>query len=127
MEDQGITKPWETREACRRRRHGAPGGETLIRRASRWPEEPKETVRVHVRTHTGLADAGSGQLERHRELLKELGGAYREVWRPDPTAGLLNIRSGRARTQLVLGRVNDRDGHTCPGVGNQQRQSVKRA
>jgi two-component system sensor histidine kinase KdpD len=104
MEDHGITKPWETRERVVVAITGAPGGETLIRRASRMARRAKgDLFGVHVRSDTGLAGPESGQLERHRELLKELGGAYREVVANDPTAGLLSFARDEHATQLVLG------------------------
>ena len=104
MEDHGITQPWETRERVVVAITGAPGGETLIRRASRMAQRAKgELFGVHVRAHTGLAGPATGQLERHRELLKELGGTYREVVASDPTAGLLTFARAEHATQLVLG------------------------
>src|SRR4030081_2554605 len=80
MEDHGITQPWETRERVVVAITGAPGGDTLVRRGSRMAQRTKsELVGVHVRTNDGLAGPSSGLLERHLELLKELGGTYREV------------------------------------------------
>jgi two-component system sensor histidine kinase KdpD len=104
MEDHGITQPWETRERVVVAITGAPGGETLIRRAARMAQRAKgELLGVHVRAHTGLAGPPPGELERHRELLKEVGGTYREVVAPDPTAGLLSFARAEHATQLVLG------------------------
>jgi two-component system, OmpR family, sensor histidine kinase KdpD len=104
MEDHGITQPWETRERVAVAITGAPGGETLIRRASRMAQRSKgELLGVHVRAHDGLAGPPTGLLERHRELLKELGGTYREVVAPDATTGLLSFARAEHATQLVLG------------------------
>jgi two-component system sensor histidine kinase KdpD len=104
MEDHGITQPWETRERVVVAITGAPGGETLIRRASRMAQRTKgELFGVHVRTDDGLAGPSSDNLGRHVELLKEVGGTYREVVAADPTAGLLNFARAEHATQLVLG------------------------
>jgi two-component system, OmpR family, sensor histidine kinase KdpD len=104
MEDHGITQPWETRERVAVALTGAPGGETLIRRAARMSQRTKgELLGVHVRAHDGLAGPPAGQLERHRELLKELGGTYREVVASDATAGLLTFARAEHATQLILG------------------------
>jgi two-component system sensor histidine kinase KdpD len=104
MEDHGITQPWETRERVVVAITGAPGGDTLVRRASRMAQRTKsELVGVHVRTNDGLAGPSSGLLERHLELLKELGGTYREVVASDPTTGLLSFARAEHATQLVLG------------------------
>jgi two-component system sensor histidine kinase KdpD len=104
MEDHGITQPWETRERVAVAITGAPGGETLIRRASRMAQRSKGALLgVHVRAHDGLTGPSSGLLERHRELLIELGGTYREVVASDPAAGLLSFARAEHATQLVLG------------------------
>jgi two-component system sensor histidine kinase KdpD len=58
---------------------------------------------VHVQAHDGLAGPSAGLLARHRELLSELGGSYREVVAPDPTSGLLSLARAEHATQLVLG------------------------
>ena len=59
---------------------------------------------VHVRSVDGLAGPPPGDLERHREVLKELGGVYREVAAPDPVSGLIGFARSEHATQLILGR-----------------------
>lgn len=104
MVDHGITRPWETRERVVVAMSGAPGGDALIRRASRMAQRAKgELLGVHIRTHDGLAGPASGQLASHRVLLGELGGRYHEVVAADPTAGLLGFARAEHATQLVLG------------------------
>ena len=104
MADHGITGQWETRERVVVAITGAPGGETLIRRASRMAQRTKgELLGVHVRSQSGLAGPPAGRLERHRQLLEELGGAYREVVASDPVAGLLGFARSEHATQLILG------------------------
>ena len=98
MEDHGITEPWETRERVVVAITGAPGGETLIRRASRMAQRTKgELLGVHVRADDGLAGPPHGRLERHRELLEELGGTYREVVGADADRRAGQLRPRRAR------------------------------
>jgi len=104
MEDHGITGAWETRERVVVAMTGAPGGEALIRRAARMATRGKgDLLGVHVRSSDGLAGPPPGELERHRELLKELGGMYREVAAPDPVTGLVTFARSEHATQLVLG------------------------
>ena len=104
MEDHGITEAWETRERVAVAITGAPGGETLIRRASRMAQRSKgQLLGVHVRANDGLVGPPPALLERHRELLQELGGTYREVVASDATAGLLSFARAEHATQLVLG------------------------
>jgi two-component system sensor histidine kinase KdpD len=104
MADHGITAPWETRERIVVALTGAPGGEDLIRRAARMAARAKgDLLGVHVRSGDGLTGPPAGHLERHRELLRELGGSYREVVATDPTTGLLSVARAEHATQLVLG------------------------
>ena len=104
MEDHGITAAWETRERVVVAMTGAPGGEALIRRASRMAARSKgDLLGVHVRSVDGLAGPPPGDLERHKEVLKELGGVYREVAAPDPVSGLIGFARSEHATQLILG------------------------
>jgi len=104
MEDHGITAAWETRERVVVAMTGAPGGEALIRRASRMAARTKaDLLGVHVRSGDGLAGPPPGELERHRELLKELDGHYREVAAADPVSGLIAFARSEHATQLILG------------------------
>ncbi|HEX3426485.1 MAG TPA: ATP-binding protein [Acidimicrobiales bacterium] len=104
MVDHGITRPWETRERVVVALSGAPGGDTLIRRASRMAQRTKgELLGVHVRSDDGLAGAPSDCLAGQQKLLRELGGAYHEVLAVDASAGLLNFARAEHATQLVLG------------------------
>src|SRR5579864_2346506 len=104
MEAHGIAGAWETRERVAVAMTGAPGGEAAIRRAARMATRSKgDLLGVHVRSSDGLAGPPPGDLERHRELLKELGGVYREVAAPDPVSGLVAFARSEHATQLVLG------------------------
>jgi len=104
METHGITAAWETRERVVVALTGAPGGDGLIRRAARMAARSKgDLLGVHVRSGDGLTGPPPGELERHRELLKELAGAYREVAAPDVVSGLLAFARSEHATQLVLG------------------------
>lgn len=104
MVDHGITAPWETRERVVVAMTGAPGGEALVRRAARMAGRNKgELLGVHVCSGDGLAARPLDALQGHRELLKELGGTYREVTAAAPVEGLLAFARAERATQLVLG------------------------
>ncbi len=76
----GIAQTWETRERIVVAMTGAAGGDALVRRAARTAMRTHgDLVGVHVRPQDGLAAPASGEIERHRALLEELGGVYREV------------------------------------------------
>ena len=103
----GITATWETRERVVVGLTGAPGGDALIRRAARIAARARgELVGVHVTSADGLRTAGiedRGDLQRHRDLLVELGGRYHEVSGDDIADTLGEFARSQAATQLVLG------------------------
>lgn len=104
MVDHGITAAWETRERVVVAVTGAPGGEHLIRRAARMATRTRgDLLGVHVRGGEGLAGPPPGLLDRHRELLEELGGSYHEVAASEPAKGLIDFARAEHATQLVLG------------------------
>ena len=104
METHGITAAWETRERVVVAITGAPGGDHLIRRASRVATRAKgDMLAVHIRSGEGLAGPPAGALERHKRLVEELGGEYHEIVAPDPATALVNFARSEHATQLLLG------------------------
>jgi two-component system sensor histidine kinase KdpD len=103
LETHGIADTWETRERIVVAVTGAPGGAELIRRAARIAARTRgDLVGVHVASASGL-HAGTGELERHRTLVRDLGGAYHEIVSDDPGLALVQFAHGERATQLVLG------------------------
>jgi two-component system, OmpR family, sensor histidine kinase KdpD len=104
-ERHSITEPWETRERVLVAITGAPGTEALIRRAARMAQRSHgELLGVHVRNDEGLVGGGRPQaVERHRQLLADLGGEYHEVVASDIAAALAELARVENCTQLVLG------------------------
>ena len=103
-EHHGITEPWETRERVLVAITGAPGTEALIRRAARMAQRTHgELLGVHVRSDDGLTGANTEAVERHRQLLTDLGGEYHEVVASDVAAALADLARLENCTQLVLG------------------------
>ncbi len=104
-ERNSITEPWETRERVLVAITGAPGTDALIRRAARMAHRSRgELLGVHVRSDDGLADGGRSEaVERHRQLLTDLGGEYHEVVASDVAAALAELARVENCTQLVLG------------------------
>ena len=93
-ESHGISEPWETRERVVVAVTGAPSGEQLIRRAARMAQRAHgELLGVHVQSGDGLAAPPSDLLERHRQLLADLGGEYHEVDRRRHRRGTQPIRA----------------------------------
>src|SRR6185369_13241439 len=62
-----------------------------------------ELLGAHIRSDDGLTDAGSESVERHRQLLTDLGGEYHEVVASDVAAALAELARVENATQLVLG------------------------
>jgi two-component system sensor histidine kinase KdpD len=103
-ERHGISEPWETRERVVVAVTGAPGTESLIRRAARIAQRAHgELVGVHVQTDEGLAGGPSGLLDQHRRLLVEMGGTYHEVVGADVASALTDFARAENATQIVLG------------------------
>jgi two-component system sensor histidine kinase KdpD len=100
----GITEPWETKERVVVALTGAPGGEDLLRRASRMAARVHgELIGVHVRSSDGMARPSGEGIELQRQLLGELNGRYAEVTGLDVAQALVNFARAENATQLVLG------------------------
>jgi two-component system sensor histidine kinase KdpD len=103
-ERHGITEPWETRERVVVALTGAPGGDRLIRRGARMAARTRAAlVGVHVTSTDGLATQDPELLDRHRQLLDELGGHYAEVAGADVADALVHFARAENATQIVLG------------------------
>ncbi|MCU1503194.1 MAG: histidine kinase [Ilumatobacteraceae bacterium] len=99
-----ITATWETRERVVVALTGAPGGDLLVRRATRIASRRHgEVIGVHISPADGLAARPTGDLERQRALLIELGGTYREVVGDDVAGALATFATAEQATQIVLG------------------------
>lgn len=100
----GITTTWETRERVVVALTGADGGEHLIRRAARMAGRlGGDLMGVHVSSADGLSSSAGEQLERHRALLVQLGGTYREVVGDDVATALASFAAAEQATQVVMG------------------------
>jgi two-component system sensor histidine kinase KdpD len=99
-----ITETWETRERVVVALTGAPDGDRLVRRGARLAARGHaELVGVHVRSADGLATPNQDLLQRHRELLDNLGGRYAEVTGTDIADALVDLARAENATQIVLG------------------------
>jgi two-component system sensor histidine kinase KdpD len=104
MDEHGIRGPWETRERVVVAITGAPGGDTLIRRAARMAMRTHgELYGVHVRSTDGLTGPPKELLDQHRALLTELGGTYHEIVGDDVGKALIEFARAENATQLILG------------------------
>ena len=103
-ERHGIHGHWETRERVVVALTGSPGGEHLLRRASRIAARVSgELVGVHVVASDGYVRPHVENVDAQRELLAELDGRYAEVTGADIAGALVNFARSEQATQLVLG------------------------
>ena len=104
LEEHGISEAWETRERIVVGITGRPGGEALIRRASRMAGRISgELIGVHVAVDDGLSNDDTDALNAQRKLVTELGGTVREVVGHDTAETLVACAKREKATQLVLG------------------------
>ena len=83
---------------------GAPGTEGLIRRAARIAQRAHgELLGLHVSSEDGLAGPDAELLDKHRQLLEDVGGEFHEVAGADVAAALVEFATAENATQLVLG------------------------
>jgi two-component system, OmpR family, sensor histidine kinase KdpD len=100
----GISQPWETKERVVVALTGAPGGEHLLRRASRIAARVNgELIGVHVRATDGMSHPRPEGLEVQRQLLDELGGRYTEVTGVEVAESLVDFARAENASQLVVG------------------------
>jgi two-component system, OmpR family, sensor histidine kinase KdpD len=99
-----IAAPWETKERVVVALTGAPAGETLIRRGARMAARTKaELIGIHVRAADGMTQRHPEDLVRQRDLLRELGGTYRELTAGDVARALVQTALAENATQLIVG------------------------
>lgn len=104
LRDHEVDGAWETRERVVVALTGAPGNDSVIRRAGRIAGRVGgELIGVHVIASDGLAGLPNANLGAHRGLLEELGGTYREVVGEDVAATLVAAARSDRATQLVVG------------------------
>ncbi len=104
LDASGISGSWETRERVVVGITGRPGGEGLIRRASRMAGRVGgDLIGVHVSVDDGLTQADAESLAAQRRLVIELGGTAHDAVGHDTADTLVSFAARAKATQLVLG------------------------
>lgn len=99
-----ISAPWETKERVVVALTGGPAGESLIRRGARMATRTKaDLLGIHVRPADGTVQPQPENLERQKEILRELGGSYRELTAGDVAKALAQTALAENATQLIVG------------------------
>ena len=108
--EHNIVDRWETRERIVVAMTGGVDGERIIRRAGRLTSRLRgDLIGVHV-VRTDPDYVAGPELQRHRDLLSEIGGTYREVVDDDVAHALVRFADGERATQLVIGAGKTRRG-----------------
>ncbi len=102
MKDRGIEGPWETRERILVGVSGRADDEMLIRRAARMAaRRGGDLIALNVIPEDGLAEPGA--IDGTRELVRALGGTFREVIGRGIPEALLEVARAENVTQIVIG------------------------
>lgn len=100
----GISDAWETRERVVVGITGRPGGDAVIRRASRLAGRVRgDLLGVHVVLDDGLTHDATRTLTAQQRLINELGGTVHEVIGHDTAQSLVGFARREKATQLVIG------------------------
>jgi two-component system sensor histidine kinase KdpD len=104
LDAHGISESWETRERVVVGITGVPGGEALIRRASRMAGRVGgDLIGVHIAIDDGLSQVDNESVEMQRSLVTELGGTVFNIVGHDTAEALAAFARREKATQLVLG------------------------
>jgi two-component system sensor histidine kinase KdpD len=93
---------WDTAERILVAVTGAPGNETVIRRAARMAARMKaELHALHV--VSADSEAKSDRIDRLEELVRDVGGTWQVMQGEDVAATIMATATDRQITQIVLG------------------------
>jgi two-component system, OmpR family, sensor histidine kinase KdpD len=95
---------WETSERILVGVTGAPGTDTIVRRASRMATRIKGELHVlHIISGEGAKRADDKQLELLQQLTTDVGAHWNEVRADDPAQALFDFARSHQITQIVVG------------------------
>jgi two-component system sensor histidine kinase KdpD len=99
-----VTRIWETTERILVCVTGAPGTDSLLRRAARLAARLKTELHVvHVTGDGALTPANSAAIEVLRKLSDDLGAQWDELAADDPAEAIVKYARNHQITQIVLG------------------------
>jgi two-component system sensor histidine kinase KdpD len=99
-----VGSVWETTERIMVAVTGAPGTDTVLRRAARMATRAKaELHAVHVRVADDVRPRDEATLSAARALSEDLGAKWHELEGTDPARGLVGFAADHQVTQIVLG------------------------
>jgi len=119
---------WETRERILLAVTGAPGTDTLLRRAARMAARSKGELNViHVIATDAKAAKNDSDFESLRTLVHDLGGNWHEVTHSDPAQAITEFAKENQITQIVLGSSQRSRWQELTGGGPIVRRVIRRA
>jgi two-component system sensor histidine kinase KdpD len=99
-----ITDIWETTERILVCVTGAPGTDSLLRRAARLAARLKTELHVvHVTGDSAVSTSNRESLEALRTLASDLGAQWDELQADDPAEAIVEYARNHQITQIVLG------------------------
>jgi two-component system sensor histidine kinase KdpD len=118
---------WETTERILVGITGAPGTDSLLRRAARIAARLKgELDVVHVVTGDAVRSDNSA-IEALRTLVSDLGARWHEIQATDPARALIDFAREHQTTQLVIGSSNRSRWQEIKGGGAITKRVIREA
>jgi two-component system sensor histidine kinase KdpD len=119
---------WETRERILVAVTGAPGTDTLLRRAARMATRAKGELNVvHVTSSDVRPEKGRATMDAIRALARDLGAAWHEIIHSDPAQAITEFAREHQVTQIVIGSSHKNRWQELTGAGPIVRRVIRRA
>jgi two-component system sensor histidine kinase KdpD len=104
LKDRHASVLWDTSERILVGVTGAPGTDTIVRRASRMASRIKAELHVlHIISGEGVKRSNDAQLDILRQLTIDVGAQWHEVRADDPAQALFEFARSHQITQIVVG------------------------
>ena len=119
---------WETRERILVAVTGAPGTDTLLRRAARMASRAKGELNVvHIISSDAKPDKDKAVFESLRKLVSDLGAHWYDVTHSDPAQAITDFAQEHQITQIVLGSSQRSRWQELTGGGPIVRKVIRKA
>ncbi len=119
---------WETRERILVAVTGAPGTDTLLRRAARMASRAKGELNVvHIISSDATPEKDKAVFQSLRKLVSDLGAHWYDVTRSDPAQAITDFAQEHQITQIVLGSSQRSRWQELTGGGPIVRRVIRKA
>ena len=119
---------WETRERILVAVTGAPGTDTLLRRAARMASRAKGELNVvHIISSDAKPEKDKAVFQSLRKLVSDLGAHWYDVTHSDPAQAITDFAQEHQITQIVLGSSQRSRWQELTGGGPIVRRVIRKA